>query len=945
MENQIKEGPVDFKPQVESSSGHHFSAVRQPSVEASFLSRFTDSLKAKHLLPQKTSPQVLLAGVVGIFLVFGLVATFLLARTGQDLRQQASGETYLNVATGSSCSGIPASSYGCDSDDNRLVCDGFQWRSTGQKCNPVGPSEPTISCFEYEYSSGNCIQRGSQTRAQCQASYAFGGDYDYCVGLMNNRPAVEELPKEVRTELYGSSVCHGDGQPGDCRDRDPSNSGVLIQVCRGGSWSPTGPQECLELKAQLQQDSLTDDEPAEVGGAPTTTCVLEDGSSYNQGQFACTGFRSYKTCQPNGQLSSETTCPGGSFCSNRGTCCIKDGTTECFSNEPELEEEPVLEEVAVVEPEPAQQCYYGVQSCAVLGRVSASGCSNCSASGYAACCGALISEVEQVCTPSTRRCRDFGTMEVCNSSGQTWLPISCTGGKVCLENACVVATTTTSEQSQTSLPTSSTSTCSYSYQCAGGRQCLPQDYGRSPSGPNCGSAVSTQATVSPLDLSICSEALIAQCNSLDNAALGRDWECVVREGATKASCQLVSEAENGAEEPDQVTTDEQSSSGGNVISSAVNQACGFLGTIGINVCEGADGSNQPEETNEDDDAISLAATGLSCGSTSHGAISCITRSGSNGGSYYLCDNGRWHQNSTTYYCGAGNTCVNGSCGCESGNCQSPDVRVGNTQPDEEEPSEAESQYTDDCSNWHFGYYQCPAICNKDVAVFSTCEDGTVPAEDTSSTETNFSEEDGYVTSTGSEYSQLDYEGTVICGNVPLDEAGCGIFVTAQLLDISPLEAAEFFCAGGENQYVADSADDVGETAVVSGNGTSLSGIQGVLSDNGVEVGEVQLNVTYNNGVDYAVDQVEQYSSIPNGDVVVTIDHVVCTNTSCRIVGHQIIVTGVSYDSAGNPILNAEDSIYDGGWRVCSQASFDVNNLSPSDEGCAIIKHILPVQSG
>lgn len=191
--------------------------------------------------------------------------------------------------------------------------------------------------------------------------------------------------------------------------------------------------------------------------------------------------------------------------------------------------------------------------------------------------------------------------------------------------------------------------------------------------------------------------------------------------------------------------------------------------------------------------------------------------------------------------------------------------------------------------------------------------------------------------TGDQYSQLDYSGELVCDGVDLGYAGCGVFVTAQVLGINPRQAAEYFCPGGQNQYVGN----VGEIGYISEYGTSIESIRGVLTGNGVTVGQSQRNISSQYGADYAVSEVAQYTE-SGSTVIATIDHVVCASTFCRIIGHQILIQGVQTDGAGNTSLSVSDSVYSGDWRVCDQDAFDVNTLGPEDEGCAIIKHIAPI---
>lgn len=195
----------------------------------------------------------------------------------------------------------------------------------------------------------------------------------------------------------------------------------------------------------------------------------------------------------------------------------------------------------------------------------------------------------------------------------------------------------------------------------------------------------------------------------------------------------------------------------------------------------------------------------------------------------------------------------------------------------------------------------------------------------------------YLIRQGDQYSQLDYDGVEVCNGVDLGYAGCGVFVTAQLLGSDPLQTANLFCTNQSLEFL----EEVGETATISNNGTSIESIQRVLYEQGLEVGEAQRDVSLNYGVEYAVHELENYTSSGNL-VVVTIDHVVCESEQCRIIGHQIIVNGIINDQ-NETYLSAVDSIYDGDWRVCDRTSFDLNTLSPEDEGCAVVKHILPVR--
>lgn len=887
-----------------SSTSTHFAGQNnQP-----FFTRWINTLKAKHLIPQRSSAPAVLAGLTTLFLVVGVIAGSLLVKTSQDVRQQASGELYDQLTQGAGCSGVPEGSFGCDKNNNQLVCGGGSWRTTGQRCvvesQNQGPQ--TISCFEYEVSSGDCIQRGPKTEEVCKSSYAFGGTLEQCRNWMANPPVVNETQQN---SVYGTQECNGGGGPGSCIDRDSSQNGVLIQICKRGLWSSPQGSECAEL---IQASQPAESTKPSIKEPPTATTQQATGSclAYRGGFIA------------NGDCDSRPTelqvCRNGVFHNpNPGEC--GDGSTAAA-------------QVATAQQQTGANTNIGTGGAA------------------------------QICQPSAATCLDSNTLMVCNSTGTELLNSKCSTGSRCQQGECRAVEATqdfTAPESQTVITNTDAraAICTRPNECIKGLTCLSFDIGGSPSGGACSTLVDNKPD-RVFDYSTCNEQTIAACDELDNPALNIDWECVLPTTGDRVSCRKVpasatpikptqqvgansplSEQQTNDEEPTEGAAGEQQSSNlPDVLASAANQACGFLGSIGLNFC----GGQQEEESTDTTDAIQLATTGASCGATPHGGKACITRSGTNGGSYYICDNGNWHENAATYYCGAGNSCVNGSCGCESGNCQSQETSA--QTPAQELTSES------DCSAYHFGFYSCPEVCNRNIAFFSTCQQTTETSLEGQSQSSNnfgeltFSGENGYNTSEGSLYSQLDYSGVTICGGVSLAEAGCGVFVTARLLNITPQQAAEFYCAGGSSQYVAKVGNSVGETAIITNNGTSLAAIQGVLSSQGIGVGEEQRNITYLNGVDYAVDEVDEYTSFPGGEVVATIDHVVCTSTSCRVIGHQIIITGVSYDSSGNPIINAQDSIYTGGWRVCSQSQFDVNSLGPEDEGCAIIKHILPIRN-
>lgn len=240
-----------------------FSSVK-PS-KTFFLARWVDGLKQKHLIPQRTSLKTVMAFLVIVLALVGVAAASLLVTTGQDLRQQASGEVYNELTPGAGCSGVPEGSFGCDKQSNRLVCGGGSWRTTGQKCTTKTETEDkggteakpeseslkdtTISCFEYEPSSGDCIQRGPKTREECQSSYVFGGDLDQCRAWMAESPT---LNASQVANAYGSQECFGGGAPGSCADRDPSQNGVLVQICKKGAWSPPTGDECASVRAALE---------------------------------------------------------------------------------------------------------------------------------------------------------------------------------------------------------------------------------------------------------------------------------------------------------------------------------------------------------------------------------------------------------------------------------------------------------------------------------------------------------------------------------------------------------------------------------------------------------------------------------------------------------------------------------------------------------------------
>jgi hypothetical protein len=89
----------------------------------------------------RKKPQLFLAGVVAVFLLVGTFAAVGLVGMQQDIRQQAASMVYGTLGAG--CSGYTDGTVGCDNSNNKLVCAGGSWRTTGGSCvvSPTTESE------------------------------------------------------------------------------------------------------------------------------------------------------------------------------------------------------------------------------------------------------------------------------------------------------------------------------------------------------------------------------------------------------------------------------------------------------------------------------------------------------------------------------------------------------------------------------------------------------------------------------------------------------------------------------------------------------------------------------------------------------------------------------------------------------------------------------------
>jgi hypothetical protein len=285
------------------------------------------ALKKRRLVPESFKPVHLLAVGVAVVTSIGLLATLALVSTSSDIRQQAASSTY--VIAGTSCS--KAGEYACGPKPQlqRFVCDGAQWRATGQKCS-------TKADVNVKTNSTNAKKDDNTNNKQ--GDNVEGGN-------ANPEPTAGDRLSSVPSDGTYSLICPANADGCTCVDVTYNNSGGLNVGLTEHPIEPTLACSSNQRIFRISYDLETDDSiiNGELAYAQNMTILLSAHCPDEASTCTCVNVTNYRdqvdvvsgqNCPTNSAMLRVNFTDGGAAVHQELAVDIRDRQANtCFGNQ------------------------------------------------------------------------------------------------------------------------------------------------------------------------------------------------------------------------------------------------------------------------------------------------------------------------------------------------------------------------------------------------------------------------------------------------------------------------------------------------------------------------------------------------------------------------------------------------------------------------------------